>query len=318
MWLQLIFPIYLIFIATLLIITSRYSTRIQRLTARRALPVLATLFLLSYTKILRTVSSVLFSYSTITSVPNKTTTLVWSVDANVAKFGIEFITLFVVCLILFLILIPFNISLLFTRTLMRYRLINYFKPLLDVYQAPYKIKCYYWVGLHLLIRTLFYGLSALNKTSNLTVSAVLLYVIGNFTGYLRPFKHLMQNCNELVLLLNLGVLFVVTLSGKFNITADIMHALAAAQFCFIVLHHVTKYTIAFNVKIQLQVYISSFVKGILKAKPCLYVIMLVKWIIVGFNTVSPDNSVNVQCAAFNIPEKTYDYSKYQEPLLGED
>ena len=48
MWLQLAFPFYLIFIATLIIITSRYSTTIQRLTARRALPVLATLFLLSY------------------------------------------------------------------------------------------------------------------------------------------------------------------------------------------------------------------------------------------------------------------------------
>ena len=54
-WLQLSFPFYLIFIATSLIITSRYSTKIQRLTARRALPVLATLFLLSYTKILHTV-----------------------------------------------------------------------------------------------------------------------------------------------------------------------------------------------------------------------------------------------------------------------
>jgi len=42
MWLQLAFPFYLIFIATSLIITSRYSTTIQRLTARRALPVLAT------------------------------------------------------------------------------------------------------------------------------------------------------------------------------------------------------------------------------------------------------------------------------------
>ena len=65
-WLQLLFPIYLIFIATLLIITSRYSTTIQRLTAGRALPVLATLFLLSYTKVLLTVSNVLFSYTSIT------------------------------------------------------------------------------------------------------------------------------------------------------------------------------------------------------------------------------------------------------------
>ena len=49
MWLQLAFPFYLIFIATLIIIISRYSTTIQRLTACRALPMLATYFLLSYT-----------------------------------------------------------------------------------------------------------------------------------------------------------------------------------------------------------------------------------------------------------------------------
>jgi len=65
MWLQLVFPLYLILIAVLLIIASRHCTKVQRLTARRALPVLATLFLLSYTKILRTVSNVLFSYSTV-------------------------------------------------------------------------------------------------------------------------------------------------------------------------------------------------------------------------------------------------------------
>jgi len=214
MCLQLVFPIYLIFIATLLIITSRYSTIIQRLTTHRALPVLATLFLLSYTKILRTVSSVLFSYSTITSLPNKTTTLVWSVDANITKFGIKFSALFAVCLILFLILIPFTFTLLFTRTLMRYRFVNYFMPLLDVYQAPYKINFYFWVGLHLLIKALFYGLSALEKRSNLTIGATLLYIIGNFTGYLRPFKCRVQNCNELILLINLGILYVTFLSGK--------------------------------------------------------------------------------------------------------
>jgi len=64
-WLQLAFPAYLIFIAIFIIITSRYSTRIQRLTARRALPILATLFLLSYTKVLFNISNVLLSHTTI-------------------------------------------------------------------------------------------------------------------------------------------------------------------------------------------------------------------------------------------------------------
>ena len=138
MWLQLAFPFYLIFIATLIIITSHYSTTIQRLTAHKSLPMLATLFLLSYTKILRIVCSVLFFYSTITHLPSKHTTLVWSVDANVPLFGVRFTILFIVCLILFLILLPFNVILLFNRTLSRFKFINKFKPLLDAYQGPYK------------------------------------------------------------------------------------------------------------------------------------------------------------------------------------
>jgi len=43
MWLQLVFPFYWFFVA--LIIGSYYSTKIQRLTAQRAFPVLAMLFL---------------------------------------------------------------------------------------------------------------------------------------------------------------------------------------------------------------------------------------------------------------------------------
>ena len=66
MWLQLFFPFYLIIIAILIIIASRYSSRIFRLTFSRSLPVLATLFLLYYTSVLRTVLTVLFSYSTVT------------------------------------------------------------------------------------------------------------------------------------------------------------------------------------------------------------------------------------------------------------
>ena len=93
MWLQLAFPFYLIFIATSLIITSRYSTTIQRLTARRALLVLATLFLLSYTKILHTVSIVLLSYSTIARLPGEQSTIVWSVDTNIPlliEYGLSY------------------------------------------------------------------------------------------------------------------------------------------------------------------------------------------------------------------------------------
>ena len=70
-WTQLFFPFYLTIIAVSIIIGSRYSSRILRLTYTRSLPVLATLFLLSYTGVLRTVLTVLFSYSTITHLATK-------------------------------------------------------------------------------------------------------------------------------------------------------------------------------------------------------------------------------------------------------
>ena len=143
MWLQLVIPAYLILIATLLIIASRHSTKVQRITARRALPVLATLFLLYYTEVLRTVSNVLFYYSAITHLPSGHTELVLAVDANVPLFGLKYTALFIVCLILFIILLPFNAILCFTKTAMRLKLVYYFKPLIDAYQDPYKYKHYY-------------------------------------------------------------------------------------------------------------------------------------------------------------------------------
>ena len=121
MCLHLSFLFYLIFIAVILIIGSRYSIRLQRLTARRALAVLATLFLLSYTKILRTVSSALFSYSTIIDLPSNHATLVWLVDTKAQIFGLKYILLFVVCIMLFIILLSFNAILIFVKTFIRFK-----------------------------------------------------------------------------------------------------------------------------------------------------------------------------------------------------
>ena len=157
-WLQLFFPFYLIIIAVSIIIASRYSTRILRLTYTRSLPVLATLFLLSYTGVLRTVLTVLFSYSTITHLPSSHQQIVWSIDASVPLFGLKFTILFITCLVLFLILIPFNIILLFTRYLLQFRTINYFTPLIDAFQGSYKNEFYYWVAIQIALRSIFFAL----------------------------------------------------------------------------------------------------------------------------------------------------------------
>ena len=240
LFLQLVFPFYLLSIAILLIVASRYSTKIQRLTARRALPVLATLFILSYTKILQTVCTALFFYSSVTHLPSKHTTVMWSVDTSIKIFETKFILLFVVCLILFLLLMMFNVVLLFTRYLSRFKFINHFKPLLDAYQGPYKDKFYFWTGLQLVTRVMFFGLSALDRNIALILGGMLLCIIASMYGLLHPYARKEKNTQEVLFLLNLQGLFLLkAFTEKCSIPVNIFVTLSLLQFGIILVKQIT-------------------------------------------------------------------------------
>ena len=301
MWLQLIFLVYLILIATTFIIASRYSTRVQRLTARRTLPVLATLFLLSYTKVLLAVSKVLFMYTTISHLPYNRTTLVWSVDANVSLFKIKFSILFTICAILFIILMPFIVLLIFTRQLSCFRCINHYKPLLDAYQGPYKNKFYYWTGLQLLIRAMFFGLSALDRNTNLIISIILFGILLWLTEKLSPLKNQINNVLETLYILNLLSVFTVSLHTTANkhitdIIINILISLAIFKLVCIIVVHV-KNCCGVNIKEnrmtkKLSCYIGK---------------------ITGVN--DPPKSIEL---VNTVPEVKYNYKEFQEPLIGQD
>ena len=303
MWLQLAFPFYLIFIAISLIITSRYSTTIQRLTARRALPVLATLFLLSYTKILLVVSRALFSYSKVTYLPSGHTTIVWSVDANLPLNGGKVIVLLLACSILFLTLIPFNIILLFTRTLSRFKFITKFKPLLDAYQGPYKIKYYYWTGLQLVIRTAFFGISSLDRNVNLAIGMMLLSILGGIHGIMHPFKNDIKTYQELVLILNLQAIYTSSLYGEeatTKIILNIMIAMAAVHLALIVFYHIITYLCGDVIKSKIKLKFNRLAGKIRS--------------LCNYPPVQEYKLEGTTCD--KIPEVTYCYNEYQEPLVG--
>ena len=310
-WLQLAFPVYLIIIATLLIVGSRYSTKVQRLTARRTLAVLATLFLLSYTKILRTVSKVLFFYSRITDLPSNKTTIVWSIDANIPLFGAKFTALFTACLILLLIIIiPFNVVLTFTRILSRHRMINYFKPLLDAYQGPYKNRYYFWPGLQLLIRAIFFGLSALDKNINLAIGLVLLAAMLGIHGYVRPFKSSFKNIQELVFIFNLIVLFVfVQFENTNNIIVNTSVIIASIHFIIILLNNLRLYQC-----LPVLESISRKNKRVIDIKQCI----INKWMhLIKRNRSHNDYMQNIPLRDV-VPEVAYNFKEYQEPLIGQE
>ena len=74
-WLQFAFPIYIWFLITLIIITSRYSVRVSKLIGHNPIAVLATLLLMSYTKILKIIIDVY--YSAQLEYPDNKTVTVW-------------------------------------------------------------------------------------------------------------------------------------------------------------------------------------------------------------------------------------------------
>ena len=301
MWLQLTFPAYLILIATTLIMASRYSIRIQRLTARRALPVLATLFLLSYTKVLRTISSVLFFYFEITSLPSEYTTMIWAVDTSAPLFGIKFTFLFVVSLVLFLILLFFNIILVFTRILSYFKCVNQFKPILDAYQGPYKDKYYFWTGLQLVMRAVFFGLSALDRNNNLMISSIVIATASNIHGAVFPFKNNAKNIQELLMMLNLNCLFIFSLYTTSNdIGVTVLIFLAFLQLLFIVINHIRIYLLSFR----------SI--GLAKMK----VETIIKKYFCCFKTAVPNDIYRGNLEM--IPEVAYNFREFREPLIGQD
>ena len=299
MWLQLFFPSYLIIIAVSIIVASRYSTRILRLTYTRSLPVLATLFLLSYTGVLRTVLTVLFSYSTITHLPSGHHQMVWSIDASVSLFGIKFTILFITCLVLLLLLIPFNIMLLFTRCFLRFRIVNRFKPLLDAFQGSYKDKYYYWVAVHLVLRSLFFTFYGFPEKLKLILSTMLLIIFGIYSGYVRPNKNKVVNIQELLLLINLTIMYAVSYQGSIFFTVtNVMISLAFVQFGTIVFYNFLTYTCHCDIICMLQTTKQKLMIKLCKKK----------------SLSCASNNI----ALLNVPERTYNYNEYRDGLVSDD
>ena len=80
-WLQFLFPFYIWAIARVIIIACRYSSHLTNLIGNRAIPLLATLFLLSYMKLLHNIIAAL-AFATLVSYPEDSKLAVWYLDGN--------------------------------------------------------------------------------------------------------------------------------------------------------------------------------------------------------------------------------------------
>ena len=220
---QFVFPAYIWTIMIIIIVSSHYSTRIAKLTGRNAVQVLATLFLLSYSKILRGIITAL-SVTTL-DYPNESK-LVWLPDGNVDYLKGKHLFLFLLALFLLTVLsVPYTSILLFSQCLQRwsnYKVISWIwkvKPLLDAYTGPFKDKHRYWTGLLLLVRVVLYivystnvgGDPAVNLLATcITVICLLTYLV-LAGGVYKSWPLTILECSYLF---NISVLMAVALYSR--------------------------------------------------------------------------------------------------------
>ena len=184
-WLQYAFPIYVWVLIGLIILSCRYSITISKLVGSNPIAVLATLLLMSYTKILKIVIEV-FSFIDL-DYPNGQKVTVWLKDANLLHLGTKHLLLTVVTSLVFVfIFLPYTVFLLLGHKLYRLpckkrlRWLYKFKPLLDSYYAPYNRSTRYWTGFLLLVRCALYIVFSFNSLGATNNS--LLAIIITFTG----------------------------------------------------------------------------------------------------------------------------------------
>ena len=125
-WFQFLFPFYVWFLVGCIILASRYSQSVAKRLGQNPVAVLATLLLMSYSKILGAVIVPLnWTYLTYYTASNETKSVVWTYDASISYFGEPKHTalgLFaILCIVIFVL--PY-ISLLFFGHCMASRLLQ--------------------------------------------------------------------------------------------------------------------------------------------------------------------------------------------------
>ena len=134
----------------------------------------------------------------------------------------------------------------------------------------------------------------------LIITTVILVVFSGCHGYICPHKNKVTNIHELLLLINLTIMYAVSYQANENIISivtNVMISLAFIQFCTIVLYHFLTYTCHCNVVIMLQTINHTVVKYVTKK-------------------TEYQNVTNLE--SLNIPECTYNYTEYQDGLISDD
>uniref|UniRef100_A0A1X7UE90 Right handed beta helix domain-containing protein n=1 Tax=Amphimedon queenslandica TaxID=400682 RepID=A0A1X7UE90_AMPQE len=184
--LQFVFPFYLWFLILLIIFLSRRFSKLSQLIGKNSVPVLCTLLLLSYTKLLRTIISIF-----IVANPSSTCTgFVWYNSGEPYFTGCHLV-LFIIAIAALLLFLPYTLFLLLfplweiCRSKWNFGTSFYLKlkPFFDAYAGPYTDMFRIWPGLLLVARIVLAVLIVVSPTYDepigllVTITALLIVTL---------------------------------------------------------------------------------------------------------------------------------------------
>ena len=255
-WLQFAFPFYVWALVGIIIFASHHSLTVSRIFGSNPIAVLATLFLLSYAKLLRTVIAA-FSY-TLLEYPNNSHIAVWLYDGTIRYLSNRHIPLFIAAMgCLIFLFVPYTVFLLFGQWFRAksgwkvFSWINNYRvlPFLEAYHAPHNDKHRYWTGLMLVVRCILFLIFAFNALGDPSINhfaisfastglLLLIALLGN-----RIYKTIYLNILEMSFIVNLCILAIASLyirltGGNQNSATFTSISVAFATFIGILIRHV--------------------------------------------------------------------------------
>ena len=254
MWFRFLFPLYIWLIAVVMIISSHFSTYVSKLIGKNAVQVLATLFLISFSRLFQLIIDVI-SFTTITY-PDGYRKKVWLIDGNINFLTGKHVPLFLVAILFVLMSLVYTFILLtiqFLHKLSHYSglfWIHKLKPFLDAYTGPYRGSHRYWTGLLLLARIALLTTFSVNQHNDPSLSLLAVVVVSfallgwfSFTKWV--YRNTFNNIMEIVNLCNLGMTAMVVFFDLHNqkrnpVAIYISTGFIFVQFVCIVLYHAQK------------------------------------------------------------------------------
>ena len=186
-------------------------------------------------------------------------------------------------------------------SLSRFRFINKFKPLLDAYQGPYQTDFYYWSGLQLIIRVMIFGVSPLDRQTNIGISIIFISMIIGLHGTVQPVKF----NTKITKMWYYSSIFKYCM--KFHCMIKVLQTLLSL-YCLVLLFFTSLAS-------------SSITSSLMCMVECNMQLMIkvhTRFITRLCNKTQHKQFQLEDRICDNIPEVAFNYSEYREPLVGQD